>query len=74
MPGMKRQAGKYPYSLGFLANLPHDGIGSRRDKRTAAVGSRSGITHHAVMPDIAFECHSRELSPSGTLVFINNPK
>ncbi len=63
-----------PYSLGFLADLPHDGIGCRPDKRTAAVGSRSGITHHAVMPDLAFECHSRELSPSGTLVFINNPK
>jgi hypothetical protein len=71
---MKGSSGKYPYSLGFLANLPPDGIGSRRDKRTAAVGSRSGITHHAVMPDIAFECHSRELSPSGTLVFINDPK
>jgi hypothetical protein len=74
MRRMKEHAAKYPYSLGFLANLPHDGIGCRKDKRTAAVGSRSGITHHAVMPDIAFECHSRELSPSGTLVFINDLK
>lgn len=74
MRRIKHHRGKHPYSLGFLADLPQDGIGRRSDKRTAAVGSRSGITHHAVMPDIAFECHSRELSPSGTLVFINDPK
>jgi hypothetical protein len=71
---VKHHVNKHPYSLGFLASLPHDGIGCRPDKRTAAVGSRSGITHHAVGADLAFECHSRELSPSGTLAFINDPK
>ncbi|PKM76834.1 MAG: hypothetical protein CVU90_10430 [Firmicutes bacterium HGW-Firmicutes-15] len=64
---------KYPYSQHFSV-LPEDTIGRRPDKRTAAVGTRSGFIHETTMADICVECHSRQLSMSGVFVLVNDPK
>lgn len=64
---------KYPYSQ-FFSILPKDTIGRRPDKRTAAVGTRSGFIHETTMADICIECHSRQLSMSGVFVLVNDPK
>ena len=47
-------------------------LGLRPDKKTAAVGTRSGITHSCLMCDFCVECHSRGLAESGVLVFLND--
>ncbi|MDD4802177.1 MAG: hypothetical protein PHF24_04460 [Syntrophomonas sp.] len=64
---------KYPFSQHFTF-LPEDTIGRRPDKRTAAVGTRSGFIHETTMADICVECHSRQLSMSGVFVLVNDPK
>lgn len=61
------------YPLSHVTNktlLP--GIGLHPDKRTAAAGTRSMLTHCAAQCDIALECHSRSLTESGVCLFLND--
>lgn len=49
-----------------------DSIGRRADKRTAAAGSRSVVTHSLSLCDISLECHSRNLAESGVCLFLSD--
>lgn len=62
---------RYPYSQ-YFSELPEDTLGRRKDKLTAAVGTRSGFVHESFMADLCIECHSRNLSVSGIFALVND--
>jgi hypothetical protein len=64
---------KYPYS-GCFTELPSDTIASRLNIKTAAVGSRSILTHAVSCADICIECMARGLYNYGTMAVINTFK
>ncbi len=61
---------KYPFS-GPFDKLPQDTIGSRLDIKSAAVGSRSILTHLAGGADISIESLARMLYNHGAMAVIN---
>lgn len=61
---------KYPFS-GPFTELPRNAIGDRMDIKSAAVGSRSVLTHLASGADISIECLARMLYNHGTMAIVN---
>ena len=61
---------KYPFS-GPFDKLPQDTIGSRLNIKSAAVGSRSILTHLAGGADISIESLARMLYNHGAMAVIN---
>lgn len=61
----------YPFS-GIYSDLPDDVIGADPGVLSAAVGSRSILTHMASGADLSVECFARSLYNYGTLAVIND--
>lgn len=61
---------EYPFSA-FFAKNGLDTLGSKFSGRSAAVGTRSILTHLASGADIAIECFARGLYNYGTIGVIN---
>lgn len=61
---------KYPFS-GPFTELPRDIIGNQLNIKSAAVGSRSILTHLASGADISIECLARMLYNHGTMAIIS---
>lgn len=60
-----------PYPLsGLFRELPEHTIGRRFEGRSAAVGSRSMLTHVAAGADIAVECFARALYNHGVMAVV----
>ncbi len=64
---------KFPYS-GPYTHFPSQTIGRSISVKSAAVGSRSILTHMASGADISIECFARELYNYGTMAIINFDK
>lgn len=59
----------YPFS-GILSELPPDALGRRWRGKSAAVGSRSILTHTAARADVTVECFARALYNHGVLAVV----
>jgi hypothetical protein len=63
-----------PYPLsGIVCEMPQHAIGRRFEGRSAAVGSRSMLTHVAAGADIAVECFARALYNHGVMAAVRIP-
>lgn len=63
-----------PYPLsGIFREMPEQTIGRRFEGRSAAVGSRSMLTHVAAGADIAVECFARALYNHGVMAAFEIP-
>ena len=70
----KARMNRYPYSQFTDGEMPKNTIGRRKDKKTAAAGSRSIYTHAISQADICVECQARQMLSSGILILVNDPK
>lgn len=61
---------KYPFS-GPFTDMPQNTVGSHLNIKSAAVGSRSVLTHLASGADISIECLARLLYNYGAMAIIN---
>lgn len=62
----------YPFS-GIFNEMPPQTVGQRYTGKSAAVGSRSILTHLAAGTDITIECFARELYNHGVMAMVNLP-
>ena len=71
MTRIKPYPESYPFSMP-LDELCTDSLGRQSNIRTAAVGSRSMITHSIINADFTIDCFMRSLANMGVMVAINS--
>ncbi|TAJ43554.1 hypothetical protein [Methanofollis fontis] len=64
---------EYPFA-GPYTTMPADTLGSAYEGRSAAVGSRSTLTHVYAGTDITVECFARNLYNYGTMAAVRRDK
>jgi hypothetical protein len=64
----------YPLSIANTRKVCADSIGHRAEVPTAAVGSRSIVTHSIVNADLSVECYMRAQANMGVLVAVNEER
>lgn len=71
MTRVKPYPESYPFSMP-LTELCADSLGRQEGLRTAAVGSRSMVTHSIINADFTIECFIRSLANMGVMVALND--
>jgi len=63
----------YPLSMS-VQKLPENSIACRSDLRSAAIGSRSMVTHTALNADLNIECYVRSSNNMGVMLVVREDK